>query len=417
MTRAAGMRTVEQHLAEILDRVPSLPAETVAIEDAEGRILVEDTRARFDVPAFDNSAMDGFAVRFADVAAATADSPVAVRVVADLPAGTALDPALGAGEAARIMTGSPVPADADTIVPFESTAGGLADSLGEAVVLRAPSEAGQHVRRRGADARTGDVVLGAGIRVGAFALSTLASTGIAEVAVARRPRVAVVSTGTELAGPGEPLERGMIPESNSLVLAALAREAGAEVVLRTRVADEADALRAVVARAVAGGADAIVFSGGVSAGAYEVVKSTLGPGGEMAFSSVAMQPGKPQGFGALPGGALLFGLPGNPVSSALSFEAFVRPALLRMQGAAAIARPVLRLPAATAWRTPPIRRQYLPAAIDRTDPARWTVRPATAGGSGSHLASGLGRAEAYAVVPAEVDAVAPGDLVDVMLVT
>ena len=142
----------------------------------------------------------------------------------------------------------------------------------------------------------------------------------------------------------------------------------------------------------------MVFSGGVSAGAYEVVKGTLGPAGEMEFFTVAMQPGKPQGFGHVPGGALLFGLPGNPVSAAVSFEVFVRPALLALQGRTDIHRPVLRLPAAAAWRTPPGRRQYLPAALDRTDPAAWTVRPATAGGSGSHLAGGLGRAEAYAVV-------------------
>lgn len=165
---------------------------------------------------------------------------------------------------------------------------------------------------------------------------------------------------------------------------------------------------------VAGEADVVVFSGGVSAGAYEVVRNTLADA--MAFRRIAMQPGKPQGFGVLPDGTMLFGLPGNPVSAAVSFEVFVRPALLALQGRSDLARPVLRLPAASSWRTPPGRRQYLPAAIDRTDPARWTVGAATAGGSGSHLAGGLARAEAYAVVPAEVAAVAAGDLVDVMLI-
>ncbi len=186
--------------------------------------------------------------------------------------------------------------------------------------------------------------------------------------------------------------------------------------LRTSVGDEEEALRGVVSHAADLGADAIVFSGGVSAGAYEVVKNTLGPGGEMDFFSVAMQPGKPQGFGVLPSGALLFGLPGNPVSAAVSFEVFVRPALLLLQGRAALGRATLRLPAARGWRTPPGRRQYLPATVDRTDPARWRVAPASAGGSASHLASGLGGAEAYAVVPEDVDEVAPGDEVDVMLV-
>lgn len=410
------MHTVEEHLAGILSRVRVLPVERVAAADAEGRTLAEDARAVVDVPAFENSAMDGFAVRFADVAPAATDAPVEIRIVADLPAGSPLDPPFGPGEGARIMTGAAVPTSADTVVPFESTAGGLEGSLRAAVVRRAPTHAGQHVRRRGDDARAGDVVLPAGTRIGAFALGTLAATGVAEVAVARRPRLAVVSTGTELARAGEPLGRGMIPESNSGVLAALGRGADAEVVLRTSVPDDADALRAAVADAAGQGADAVVFSGGVSAGAYEVVKNTLGPGGEMAFSSVAMQPGKPQGFGELAGGILLFGLPGNPVSAAVSFEVFVRPALLRMQGRTHLARPVLRLEASVGWRTPAGRRQYLPAAIDRTDPARWTVGPATAGGSGSHLASGLGRAEAYAVVPEDVDAVAAGDAVDVMLV-
>ena len=160
-------------------------------------------------------------------------------------------------------------------------------------------------------------------------------------------------------------------------------------------------------------ADVVVFSGGVSAGAYEVVKTTLES--TMTFSKVAMQPGKPQGFGRLPSGALLFGLPGNPVSAAVSFEVFVRPALLLMQGRRVRDRPVLTLPAAADWRTPPGRRQYLPVTIDRTDPGAWRVIPATSGGS--HLAGGLGRAEAYAIVPAEVDAVAAGDLVDVMLIS
>ncbi|MGL4256091.1 MAG: molybdopterin-binding protein, partial [Microbacterium sp.] len=161
------------------------------------------------------------------------------------------------------------------------------------------------------------------------------------------------------------------------------------------------------------GADVVIFSGGVSAGAYEVVKATLGD--VMTFTKLRMQPGKPQGFGRTPAGTLLFGLPGNPVSAAVSFEAFARPALLRMQGRTEIARPVLRLRAATGWRTPPGRTQYLPVTLDRSDPTAWLAVPAT--GGASHLAGGLGRAEAYAVVPAEMLAVAAGDPVDVMLIT
>ncbi|HWI31562.1 MAG TPA: gephyrin-like molybdotransferase Glp [Microbacterium sp.] len=409
--------TVEEHLRSILGAVRQLEAETIPVPGARGRTLSSPLRAAVDIPVFDNSAMDGFAVRFVDVADAAADAPAPLRVVADLPAGTDLDPPLGPGEAARIMTGSPVPAAADAVVPFEDTVGGLEDSLGVISVVRAPRAAGAHIRRRGEDAREGDVLLPAGTLVGPLQAAAAAAAGVSHLAVARTPRVAIVSTGSELAAAGSPLLRGQIPESNSELLAGLAEEAGAGVVLRRSVPDESDALRAVLAHADDVGADVIVFSGGVSAGAYEVVKGTLGPGGEMGFVKVAMQPGKPQGFGHVPGGALLFGLPGNPVSAAVSFEVFVRPALLAMQGRTDIHRPVIRLGAAVSWRTPPGRRQYLPAVIDRTDPARWTVRPATGGGSGSHLAGGLGRAEAYAIVPAGVDAVAAGDLVDVMLVS
>ncbi|WP_439593707.1 molybdopterin molybdotransferase MoeA [Microbacterium sp.] len=412
MTALVG---VEEHLAHILGHVRALPSETLDVERAHGRTLAEPLRARVDIPVFDNSAMDGFAVHFADVRSASPEAPVRLRVVADLPAGTSADPAIGAGEAARIMTGSPVPSATDVIVPFEDTAGGLEDSLGEIVVLRAPRAAGTHVRLRGVDAVVGDVLLSAGHVLRARQLAAAAAAGIAAVVVAERPRVAVVSTGSELVRPGEPLAHGQIPESNSELLAGLVVEAGGEVVLRRTVPDDGDGPLRAIADAIALGAHAVVYSGGVSAGAYEVVKSTLG--GLMGFRSVAMQPGKPQGFGTTPEGVLLFGLPGNPVSAAVSFEVFVRPALLALQGRSTLDRPTLRLPASTAWRTPPHRRQYLPAAIDRSDPAGWTVAPATSGGSGSHLPGSLARADAYAVVPADVDAVAPGDLVDVLLIT
>ncbi len=410
-----GLRSVEDQLARVLSSVRRLEHARMPVPAARGRTLAEPLRAAVDIPVFDNSAMDGFAVRFADVADAAADAPVVLRVVADLPAGTDRDPALGPGEAARIMTGSPVPTAADAIVPFESTAGGLADSLGDITVLAAPSAPGAHIRRRGEDAVAGDELLAAGSALGALQLSAAAAAGITDVVVSRAPRVVVVSTGSELVAPGMPLRRGQIPESNSELLAGLAVEAGAEVVLRFSVSDEGDGPARAVAEATVLGADAVVFSGGVSAGAYEVVKDALA--GAMEFTKIAMQPGKPQGFGVTDEGMLLFGLPGNPVSSAVSFEVFVRPALLAMQGRTQRHRPVLRLHASVGWRTPLGRRQYLPAAIDRTDPGRWTVRPATSGGSASHLAGGLARAEALAVVAAEVDAVAPGDLVDVMLMS
>jgi len=410
-----SIRTVEEQLALVLAEVATLPSERVATAATAGRTTAAPVRAGVDIPVFENSAMDGFAVRFADVRAATDAAPSRLRVVADLPAGTAFDPDLGPGEAARIMTGSPVPTAADTVVPFEHTAGGLDDSLGEVAVLVPPPAPGAHVRRRASDLSAGDVVIDAGVLLGPLQIAAAAAAGVGELEVTRVPRVAVISTGDELVAPGLPLRRGQIPESNSILLAGLAAAAGADVVLRASVDDMDASLLAVLRDAQDASADVVITSGGVSAGAYEVVKNALS--GDIAFPKVAMQPGKPQGFGRLAAGPLLFALPGNPVSSAVSFEVFVRPALMRMLGRATLHRDVIRLPATTGWRTPPGRRQYLPASIDRSDPTRWRVGPATAGGSGSHLAGGLARAEAYAVVPAEVEEVREGDLVDVMLIS
>ncbi|WP_022880059.1 gephyrin-like molybdotransferase Glp [Microbacterium sp. B19] len=401
--------TVEEHRARILAAVTPAPTETVPLADAAGRTVAADVHARHDLPGDDNSAMDGFAVRFTDVEGADATSPVPLRVVADLPAGTSDDPAFGPGEAVRIMTGAPVPSAADAIVPFEDTAGGLADSLGTVEVLRAPTAAGAFIRRRGGDVRTGDVVLSAGERLGPYALAAAAAAGVDRLEVRRRPRVAVVSTGSELVSPGTAPGRGQTPDSNATLLASLVAGADAEVVLVTHVTDEAGTVDAVLAHAAE--ADVVIFTGGVSAGAYEPVRQALSD--RIAFVKVAMQPGKPQAFGALDDGRLVFGLPGNPVSVAASFEVFVRPALLALQGRATVDRRRARLVASESWRTPPGRRQYLPAAVDLV---AGTVRPATAGGSGSHLAASLARAEAFAIVPAEVSAVAVGDAVDVMLI-
>ncbi|WP_248283100.1 molybdopterin-binding protein, partial [Microbacterium hominis] len=230
-----------------------------------------------------------------------------------------------------------------------------------------------------------------------------------------RPRVAIDSC-IELAPAGTPLRRGQIPESNGVLLAGLAAAAGAEVVARLCVDDEGAGLRDAVSAARAASVDAVVFSGGVSAGAFEVVRAELS--GAMTFSRIAMQPGKPQGFGTLPtpaGAALLFGLPGNPVSAAVSFEVFVRPALLALQGRRAIHRPILQLPAGAPWRTPEGRRHYLPAVVDSDRHPSVTAGAPRWRGRGSHPAGGLGRAPALAVVPAEVVEVRTGDPVAVML--
>ncbi|HOW01207.1 MAG TPA: molybdopterin molybdotransferase MoeA [Rhodoglobus sp.] len=397
------MISVEAHLTAILDAVPVLERETIPVDAAVGRTLREPVLAPSDMPAFDNSAMDGFAVHFAEVAAASAAHPYLVRVIADLPAGTASNPPIGVHEAARIMTGAPLPTDADTVVPFESTAGGLADSLGEVSIVRAPRRLGEHVRRSGEDCLAGSVVVAAGVELGPYQLAAIAAANVDRVTVTRPPRVAVISTGSELVPPGTELAHGQIPESNALLLTSLARNAGAEVVLQTTVRDDNDDLRRALGESSALGADAVITSGGVSAGAFEVVRNAVG---EMVFSSIAMQPGKPQGFAA--GRPLLFGLPGNPVSAAVSFEVFVRPALLTMQGRTAVNRHTLRMPVITGWPVPLERRQYMPIVF-----VDGGVAPATSGGS--HLVGSLARAQGYAVIPVETESVAAGDLVDVLI--
>jgi len=409
------MRTVAEHRAVILNLVRPLPAEWYPATDAEGLTLREAVHAAVDIPVFDNSAMDGFAVRFADVRGATATEPVELNVVGDVAAGSTDDPAMRRGECVRIMTGAPLPTDADTVVPFESTKGGLADSLRTTLIMLPPRELGAHVRRAAEDVRAGERLLSAGTRLGPFQLAAIAASGVRGVVVSRRPRVAVIATGSELVEPGAPLRRGQIPESNGTLLAGMVRAADADLIGRETVDDDGPGLRHALGRFVDrhDPADVLVFSGGVSAGAFEVVRAELGE--TMAFVNVAMQPGKPQGFGVLPGGTLLFGLPGNPVSAAVSCEVFVRPALLALQGRTTLERPRIWVPAAIGWRSPSGRCQYVPAVLHDDSGSQWRVRPATQGGSGSHLAGGLGRAHALAVVPASVEWIAPGDLVEVIL--
>jgi molybdopterin molybdotransferase len=391
---------VADHLAAVLSAVEPLAPESRDIAAARGRVLRRPVRAAVDVPGFDASAMDGFAVR--DLAL-----PGVLRVVADLPAGTDLDPALRVGDAARIMTGAPVPTDATAVVPFEDTLHGLDGGLEPVTVVTAPRGPGAHIRRRGSDVRAGRLVADAGVRLTAAWIGAIAASGVGTVTVSRAPRVAVVSTGSELVAPGAPLTRGQIPESNSVLLAGLAEEAGADVVLRTSVGDEGDGPRRAIAAAEAAGADVVVFSGGVSAGAYEVVKNTLGD--LMRFDRVRMQPGKPQGFGRTDAGTLLFGLPGNPVSAAVSFELFVRPALGALEGDAELGRAQVRVGLTEGWRARPEHVQYVPVTLDRRDPARWRATPTPRG------TRGFGEADALAVIPPSDVALAAGDSVTVAL--
>lgn len=400
------MITVEEHRARILEASSVLPAEHLPLAGALGLVLAEDVQSRWPVPLFDNSAMDGYAVRRADAAAGAV-----LRIVADVAAGSSEDPPLAAGEAARIMTGAPVPSDADAIVPLEQTDLGIAiqETPPERITVLAEPGPSAHIRRLGEDAPAGALAVATGTALGAWQLSSIASAGHDHVTVIRAPRVAVVSTGSELISPSATPERGQIPESNSVLLSAAVRSAGAEVVTVGTVADDPGALRRLLDEL---DADVVILSGGASVGAFDVVKAVLGGERGVRFDAVAMQPGKPQGFGVLDSGTLAFCLPGNPVSVAASFEMFVRPALRRMAGHAAIDRPRTVRSAAIGWRCPPGRTQILPVVFDEN-----VVRPATSGGSGSHLVTSLAIASAFAIIPAETERVEEGDPVTVMVLS
>ncbi|MCP3424583.1 molybdopterin molybdotransferase MoeA [Rothia sp. AR01] len=395
----------EEHRERLLTAARPLPAATVPLSLAGGCVLASDVVTRWPVPLFDNSAMDGYAVRRAE-----APEGARLAVVADVAAGSAEDPELGAGEAARIMTGAPVPTAADAVVPLEATVAGPADARGVPgwIEVTAAPAPGAHVRRRGEDLAAGSVSLSAGVVLGPWQLAAAAAAGHAEVTVHRRPRVAVISTGTELIDPAGTPRRGQIPESNSVLLAAALRASGLDLASVDRVRDdEGERLARLVDAAEA---DAVILTGGASVGAYDVVKEALAPRG-VAFDRIGIQPGKPQGFGTRADGAPIFALPGNPVAVATSFEVFVRPALLRLAGRADPFRREELRRATAPWRCPAGRAQVLPVVLDGPD----GVAPATAGGSGSHLVASLAAAEALAIVPASVERVMEGDEILVMM--
>ncbi|GGB92592.1 molybdopterin molybdotransferase MoeA [Cellulomonas carbonis] len=400
------MRSVTEHAAAVLDLVAPLPAVDVPPHAALGHVLAEDLRAAEALPRWDNSAMDGYAVRAADVATAEPSAPVVLRVVADLAAGSGAEPHVEPGTAARIMTGAPVPPGADAVVPVEHTDGGTTTVR----VDRAPRP-GAHVRRAGEDVAVGDLVLAAGTELGPTHVAAAASVNAGLLRVHRRPRVVVVSTGSELVPAGSPLRRGTIPDSNSVLLAAAAESAGADVLRVGAVTDDVDELGSTL-RQHAATADLVLTSGGVSVGAYDVVKALLTAWGGVEFVAVAMQPGKPQGAGRLPGGTPVLCLPGNPVSAHVSFEVFVRPVLARLRGldargGDALARRTTRAVVDDGWRTPQGREQYMPVRLRDEDGVLHASRAAR-GGSGSHLVAGLAGSDALAVVPADVDVVEPG---------
>lgn len=397
------MRPLADAQREVLGAMDPLSTVAVDLDDALGLALAESVEAPHDLPPFDNSAMDGFAVRAVD----TSGAPVELEVVDDVAAGHVSDRVVEAGTAIKIMTGAPMPLGADAVVIVEETEPG-ADG---GVVVRSSVVPGAAVRAAGGDLVAGATVLEAGERLDPARIGLLASIGVARPSVRRRPVVSVLSTGDEVLPPGtEELRPGTIRDSNRPMLVGLLRDLGAEVVDLGIVADDARLLRSTLEETAAT-SDAVLTSGGVSMGDHDLVKQVLAELGEIAFWRVAMQPAKPFAFGFL-GSTPLFGLPGNPVSVTVAFEQFVRPALLTRMGATRLFRPRVTGVLAEPVRTNPEKVVFLRTALHHDD---GRLQVSLAGGQGSHMLSALAAADGFAVVDVGRGDLDPGEKVDVEL--
>jgi molybdopterin molybdotransferase len=397
-----GLIPVEEALEIVRQETPVLPFEEVALEEALGRILAESVRSDGDMPRFDRAAMDGYALRAADVAAA----PVALEVLGEVRAGQWPEIEVGPGQAVRIMTGAPVPRGATAVQPVEKTR-----ALDEfRVTILVPVEEGAHVAPRGCEVKEGETVLARGRLVDAAAVAVLAATGHARVRVGGRPRVALLVTGDEIVAVGRTPGPGQIRNSNGPALAALARLAGAEVRLLGVAPDRVEATEKAVHAGLE--ADVLVVSGGVSAGDYDLVEPVLEAAGvSFFFTGVAIKPGAPLVFGRR-GDTLVFGLPGNPVSAQVTFELFVRPALLLMQGAVAVARARVAVELLAPLRNRSGRKAHTPARV-RWEDGRLVARPVPSRGSGDLVAHA--RANALVVLDAGRTDAAAGETAEAVL--
>ncbi|MBO0845280.1 MAG: molybdopterin molybdotransferase MoeA [Nocardioides sp.] len=398
--------SVEDHRDRILSSIDPLPAFDQPLMEAFGLAAAEDVYASVALPGFDNSAMDGYAVVHADVASATEENPVHLPVVGEIGAGQASLLAMSPGTAVKIMTGAPLPAGADSVVPYEWTDRGVAN-----VVITSSPEPGQHVRPRGEDVAEGDLLVQEGTVLGPRQIGLLAAVGRPSVRSRPRPRVVILSTGSELREPGTPLGHDAVYDGNSFLLAAAARQAGAIAYRVGIVPDEprafTDALNDQLVRA-----DMVLTSGGVSMGDYDVVKEALAPLGTVWFGAVAMQPGKPQGFGTIGEDRVpIITLPGNPVSSYISFEQFVLPAIRRMMGRTPYTRPSADALLIDGLRSPEGRRQFARGILSVVD-GRLAVTPV--GPQGSHMIGDLAESDALIVVPEKVTWVEAGETVTVL---
>jgi molybdopterin molybdotransferase len=391
------MISVKEALQKILEQIPRLGKERVSILEAQGRVLAEDIFSARDIPPWDNSAMDGYALRSQDIQTAAPELPALLRVLGDLPAGRVFAGRVGPGEAVRIMTGAPLPAGADTVVPVEETA--RAD--GNVKILTAVA-AGQNIRQAGEDVRGGEKVLAEGTFLRAAHSGMLASLGRSSLYVYQRPRVAVLSTGDELLEIDEPWQDGKIINSNGYSIAGLVLECGGQPLQLGIARDRREELAAKVKEGLV--ADILITTGGVSVGDYDLVKGLLKDLGEMNFWKVAMRPGQPLAFGRL-GGKPLFGLPGNPVSCMVSFEQFVRPSLLKMAGFPRIFRHAVKAQLKEALSKKKGLTYFVRCRLLEEDGRLFAT---TTGEQGSGILSSMVRAQGLLVLPAGKSAVPKG---------
>lgn len=410
MSHSGELTPVEEHLAEILATITPLTPTELGLDDIGGLVLAEDVSAVSALPSFDNSGMDGYAVRVEDVAAATEETPATLPVTAEVAAGDTGAYALQPGTAIKIMTGAMLPHGAEAVVPVEWTDGGSAR-----VSIRAGAAYGNAVRLAGEDAKAGEVLVTAGTRLRPMHVAVIAAAGRGSVLVRPRPRVVVLSTGNELAEPGTPLVPGRIWDSNSFMLAAAAREAGCLAYRQAILPDHPDEVLPAIEEQLVR-ADLMVTTGGVSMGGeHDVVKAALQQLGTITFRKVAMQPGMPQGFGtiALPAAGdrvPIFTLPGNPVSAYVSFQVFARPAIAALQGYDGLGLEKVQAELTGPLRSPAGRRSFLRGVLDR---AAGKVTPLT--GQGSHQIATLGKANALVVVPEWVVQMSEGDTAEVLV--
>jgi molybdopterin molybdotransferase len=405
-----GMRSVDDHRDYLLGMVAELPPFRQQLLDVIDLSICEDIVAALSLPGFDNSAMDGYAVMAGDVETASEDSPVVLPVVGEVAAGQSADQPLTPGTAMKIMTGAPVPVGADAIVPYENTDRGEVD-----VTIVAASEYGQHIRRQGEDVAAGTLLYSVGDQLGPRDIGLLAAMGTDAVMVRPRPRVVVVSTGSELAEPGYLREsEHQIFDSNSFLLAAACRSAGAQVYRVGRVGDDPEKVKEVITDQLIR-ADLILTTGGVSQGDYDVVKQVMPELGRTDFAAVAMQPGKPQGFGLIGDDDVpIIMMPGNPVSAFVSFEAFVRPVLRKMMGSTPYVRPDVHCRASHAMPSIAGKRQFARGHVSVGEDGHRQV--SLIGGHGSHLLGDLARANALVILPEDTDLVGNGDEVAVWMI-